>query len=319
MSARSSLAFAFALAFGLACSGPGAGTGATSESASATTEAATTGGSTDGVSSTGAASTADASTATTTSTGDATTTSTGDATTAGCSFLCLDGGGWPPVECGPWNPDCPEGEKCVPFANDGGGSWNANKCVPVARDPKLPGELCTAPLGGLAGLDDCDAESLCWHVNPETDMGYCAPFCGGSERACYYDPASCCEPGFACYISSVGVYALCLKLCSPLLQDCPGLDVCYPVGNAFECAPDVSGDMGSVGDPCEYINVCDPKTFCGDPAAFPGCDLQAGGCCIPFCDLNAPACPDKTVCTPWYDPMDVSPGYEHIGACVIPD
>ena len=39
---------------------------------------------------------------------------------------------------------------------------------------------------------------------------------------------------------------------------------CYPRGinEVFTCVPDASGEMGVYGDPCEYINVCDPGLFC---------------------------------------------------------
>ncbi|MEZ4449138.1 MAG: hypothetical protein R3B09_06635 [Nannocystaceae bacterium] len=77
--------------------------------------------------------------------------------------------------------------------------------------------------------------------------------------------------------------------------------------------------MGAAGEDCDFINACDPGSYCGDPAIYPGCDPNAAGCCIPFCSLKAPDCAMGTACQPWYDPMDgVPPGYEDVGACVIP-
>ena len=36
-------------------------------------------------------------------------------------------------DCDPYAQDCPEGEKCVPYASTGS-DWNANKCVAIMGD-----------------------------------------------------------------------------------------------------------------------------------------------------------------------------------------
>src|SRR5690349_13167900 len=46
-------------------------------------------------------------------------------------------------ECDIWEEDCPEGYKCMPWANDGGNAWNATRCSPIAPDAHAPGESCT--------------------------------------------------------------------------------------------------------------------------------------------------------------------------------
>ena len=216
--------------------------------------------------------------------------------------------------------DCPEGEKCNAWANDGGGAWNSTKCVPVDPDPDDVHEPCSVEGSGVSGIDSCVKGAICWNVDPETNTGHCVGLCQGDEVKCTRDPSSCCPPGFACTVGQMATLILCLQECDPILQDClGGGEVCYPVGNSFECYPDVSGDMGAAGDPCEFINACDPATFCGDPAAYPGCEPMAGWCCIPFCALDNPGtCVAGTECEPWYDPMDVPPGYENLGACLIP-
>ena len=148
--------------------------------------------------------------------------------------------------------------------------------------------------------------------------GVCVALCVGYERKCSEDPASCCDPGAACIISNGGVLILCLPACDPLLQDCDAQgEGCYPVGDTFQCAPDLSGDKGMPGDPCESVTDCDPGTFCGNPAIYPGCDPKAAGCCIPFCELDMPVCVDGTECTPWYA-MTPPPGHEKLGSCLIP-
>src|SRR5262245_15971404 len=51
----------------------------------------------------------------------------GDASSGGAMFVERpDGGG--SNECDVWAQDCPPGEKCMPWANDGGSSWNSLRC-----------------------------------------------------------------------------------------------------------------------------------------------------------------------------------------------
>ncbi|MEZ4448263.1 MAG: hypothetical protein R3B09_02205 [Nannocystaceae bacterium] len=307
------------LAVALAASSPGCvtagseGTSATSTTSGSTTTSSSTG--TDGASSTSAAAT---STSSTGATADVTSSASTDSETAGCVFLCrpdLD----LPDTCEIWDQDCPEGMKCNAWANDGGGAWNSTKCVPVDADPDAVGEACTVVGNGVSGVDSCDKGAMCWNVDPETNEGSCIALCQGNEEKCSYDPLSCCPPGSACTIPAGGNLILCLQTCDPIVQDCDNpYEVCYPVNDSFQCAPDDSGVMGAIGDPCEFINGCDPGTYCGPPEDYPGCDANAAGCCIPFCSLKDPGCVMGTECQPWYDPMNVPPGYEDLGSCVIP-
>jgi hypothetical protein len=93
---------------------------------------------------------------------------------------------------------------------------------------------------------------------------------------------------------------------------------CWGIDQDFVCAPDASGEMGAYGDPCEYLNVCDPGLACIPPEFVPGC--SAAGCCSPFCYLGQPNnCPGATqLCIPWFEPGQSPPGYEHVGVCGIP-
>src|SRR5689334_19955710 len=61
------------------------------------------------------------------------------------------------VECDVWIDDCPVGTKCMPWANDGGNSWNATRCTPLAEDPNGIGEPCTVEGSPVTGIDDCEA------------------------------------------------------------------------------------------------------------------------------------------------------------------
>lgn len=226
-------------------------------------------------------------------------------------------------ECDIWVDDCPLGQKCMPWANDGGGSWNAWKCMPIAEDPKGLGEACTVEDSPASGIDDCAAGSMCWNVEPDTLVGECVAFCMGNEAS-----PTCGDLCSHCAISADGVLLLCLPTCDPLAQNCNEGEGCYPVEETFACAPDVSQEDGALGDPCEFINVCDPGLFCALPgdvpdAIMPDCD-GALGCCVPFCDPTAAdPCPypgfETAECVPWFGDGQLPPCYSGvIGACVLP-
>lgn len=215
------------------------------------------------------------------------------------------------IACSVWDQDCPPGEKCMPWAHDGGNSWTGTRCSPIDPDPQQPGEPCTVQGSGVSGIDDCDVASMCWDVDPETNIGECVAFCMGSEN----DPI-CAEPGHQCTINSDGTLILCIANCNPLAQECLADEGCYDVGDAFLCVPDASGDMGAAGDPCEYTNVCDPGLYCAASDDVPGC--ESSGCCSSYCDLQAPECAEGQECVPYFDDGETPPGYENVGVCVVP-
>ncbi|MBC8066819.1 MAG: hypothetical protein IAG13_00675, partial [Deltaproteobacteria bacterium] len=201
-------------------------------------------------------------------------------------------------ECDVWAQDCPAGMKCMPWANDGGSSWNALRCFDVVDDPNGVGEPCTVVDSSVSGIDDCDHRSMCWDVDPDTLMGTCRSLCHGSEA----NP-TCNDPCDRCPIYGEGVLILCLPSCDPVLQDCGEGSACYPFhDDGFLCSPDASGGDGAPGEPCEFLNVCDPGTACIESDRVPEC--QGSGCCSPFCDVTAEDdCASSiagTVCTPWF-------------------
>ncbi|MFO0634951.1 MAG: ribulose phosphate epimerase [Nannocystaceae bacterium] len=231
----------------------------------------------------------------------------------GCHFICTPD--TPPGECDVWAQDCQEGQKCMPWANDGGSSWNSLKCVDVAQNAGQPGDECHVEGSGVSGIDDCALGAMCWNVNEE-GLGTCVAFCGGT-------PASpvCEDPNASCVIANDGVLTLCLPTCDPLLQDCDPGQACYPVDDGFACGPDASGEMGGFGDPCEFLNVCDPGLFCANAAAVPGC-AGSNGCCTNFCEFsqgNAQCTGQGQECVQWYDAAAAPPGLEDVGACLIPE
>jgi hypothetical protein len=135
------------------------------------------------------------------------------------------------------------------------------------------------------------------------------------------DPV-CDEPGWACGVFNQGVVPLCLPTCDPLVQDCPEGDACYVMYDLLLCMPDHSGpDAGAYGDPCEFINVCDPGLLCIETDVVPGCQSPVG-CCSPLCDTTQPnTCPgmaDGEQCLPIWDPGDGPPEWAHVGVCRLP-
>jgi hypothetical protein len=276
---------------------------------------------TEGESSTGSSSGGETGTTTNTQPTTGTTGSTGGGGSTGttCSFLGCEAtsGGIEPV-CDNWAQDCPEGQKCMPAANDGSTAWNTTVCTDVNPAKKQPGDECTVEGSGVSGIDDCDKGVMCWEVDPATNIGTCVAQCTGSPDA------PLCGLGGTCFISNDGVLNLCLPLCDPLAQDCPGTGLCIPnpKNNAeFTCVLDASGEEGQAFDACEYINVCDKGLLCANPMLATECDPAAIGCCLPFCPLDeVPSmCPGANLeCIPWFDVGTAPPGYENVGFCGIP-
>jgi hypothetical protein len=207
------------------------------------------------------------------------------------------------VECNTWDDDCPEGEKCSAWANDGGNAWNATRCVPLARDPAAPGEQCTVQGSGVSGIDSCDVGSMCWDVTPEGE-GTCVSFCMGDP----VDPE--CDPTSRCVFSGRGTLALCLPQCNPLDPTSCDKDLgCYPThDDALTCG--VPDDSREAFETCQIHNDCTPGNLCVPSANVGAClDPAADRCCTPWCDLQAPDCPGATVCDPFLTP------FENVGVC----
>jgi hypothetical protein len=231
----------------------------------------------------------------------------------------IPGGDWGSMdECSVWEQDCPEGEKCMPWANDGGSSWNATRCSPLEPDAGGPGEPCTVEGSVGSGIDDCELGAMCWNVDPETNMGECVAFCIGSEE----NPL-CANECDHCRLTGDGVLILCLPQCDPMAQDCGEGMGCYPDYVSFSCVPDASGAAGGVGEPCEFINVCDPGSACIPSDWVPACE-DATGCCAPFCDVDGPPVCEALLpgssCLPWEDglPAEACVGPATIGVCSVP-
>lgn len=226
----------------------------------------------------------------------------------GGMFIPIPDGGGVGVECDIWAQDCAKGEKCAAWANDGGGSWNATRCVPVDDAPVGVGETCVAEGGGTSGVDNCDATSMCWDVDADTGEGTCVALCDGTPES------PTCEPeATACSIANEGVIILCLPICNPLADECEEGQGCFPVGEFFQCAPVADG--AAPGEECAFLNACEDGA-CVDAKVVPGC--TGGACCTGYCDLDGDGseCLAGQECVPWYDMGDEPDAcLEGIGIC----
>lgn len=237
---------------------------------------------------------------------------------SGGGFIERPDGGGPAVECDLWAQDCPGSEKCMPWINDGGSSWNATRCVPLSDNPAQPGDPCTVEGNAGTGMDDCDLATMCWAVDGETNEGVCVGLCEGSP-----DSPQCSDPSSTCSITNDGVLPLCLPTCDPLLQDCAESMGCYwlPGDGGFVCVQDVSGELGAPGESCDgfTLNRCDPGSQCLAATAVPGC-TSGTSCCSSFCDLEdaAPGCMAMQECTALFAEGEAPPGTETYGVCAVP-
>lgn len=220
----------------------------------------------------------------------------------------------PENTCDIYAQDCPDGQKCNAWSSDGDSSWDATGCFPIDPNPDPIGSPCTSDGGGVSGVDSCEKGAMCWGIDSQTGEGTCVELC-----TCAPDQPICTTPNTTCVISNAGVLNLCLPVCDPLDPDaCGDEEVCLsnPLdGKYFICIIDASGEEGQAGDPCQYANACDPAHACLSPDSFPGCDVSEVGCCVPYCDLAAPNCPQGTECAPFYEAGKAPQCFEDVGIC----
>lgn len=189
-------------------------------------------------------------------------------------------------ECDQFTQDCTRGEKCVPWANDGGVVWNANKCVPIEPAAAAVGEPCVVVNTYATGLDDCEFGAICFGVDPVTNEGVCVPMCTGTGD----EPV--CPDGLACTLSFDGVLNVCLEPCDPLAPSCAAGEVCahaadLPLGERpFLCHPTPQFEPQPEGSACGDLRLCDAGLGCVPAAYVPGCMEES--CCTRLGDLAAP-------------------------------
>lgn len=234
------------------------------------------------------------------------TSDDGDTFDSGKLLIENPDGGGTGIECDIWDQDCIRGKKCVPWANDGGGMWNASRCSPLDPAPSDIGEPCHVEDNPYSGIDDCGPASMCWDVDPVTLIGECVPFCAGGES----HPT--CGDGTSCWFDFEGVVLVCLPSCDPLTPACADGEVCagmtfYQPGlpPSFACLPAAQFQPRAYGEECRYFDVCDVNLVCVRDNDVPSC--AGDRCCTVIGPLeNPPVCPDETqTCIPFDDAMDV--------------
>ncbi len=205
--------------------------------------------------------------------------------------------------CSAWTQNCPEGFKCTLKAD-----VSDTQCVIDEENSKMPGDVCV--VNGF-GFDNCEKGAFCSDVDAETLEGRCMPLCVEGD--------SPCPPDYYCYsLSRGGLDAgICIARCDVLEQDCLYGEVCFPNSQIGSICEPGSGE-GSYGDPCEFVNACEPGLACLFQEAAPDC--KGSGCCSPFCDTSAPnTCPGAgEVCTSWYGEGNAPAGEENLGICALP-
>lgn len=288
------LAASLGLAAGITGCGPAVDAGSSMEGSSSSTNGSTTG----GVQTSGPAVTT-ASTFTTTGsreeTGSSSSTtffgsSGGSEESTGIGQFIQDpdgGGGVYGLECSVWDQDCARGEKCVPWANDGSNVWNSTVCRPIDPKGHPAGEACVVEDSVVSGFDDCDADSYCFDVDPETLEGTCVAFCEGSEL----EP-SCANSMQTCVTENHGSVTFCLDACDPLGAGCDeGRSCVASRPGSFVC---VRPGESAVGEACTQFTDCTPGASC-DPSE--GSDAV----CTSPCNPLEEGCDPGSVCQPWGD------------------
>ena len=127
-------------------------------------------------------------------------------------------------ECDVFMQDCAKGEKCMPWANDGGEVWNASRCTPIDPAPVGPGEPCTVEGSGTTGIDTCVLGAMCFYVDAKTTEGVCVEMCSNSE-----DAPVCLEG--TCVVQFEGALPLCFETCDPEVASCEKDEACEPVAD----------------------------------------------------------------------------------------
>lgn len=212
-----------------------------------------------------------------------------------------------PIRCDTFEQDCPAGYKCNPSSNDGNLALDWTTCVPVSEEPDAIGEPCSWETDSQSGLDSCEVGAACHNRDWFARSGHCLELCGGTVR----NPA-CRDEGDRCFVSTSTSVHSCHKPCSLDSDPCRPHERCVPTSSdGLHCVALAEGP-GQLGDACVGPAECADGLLCG-PSAPSLCGDDSELCCLPLCDVNAPNCPNKLVCAPWYD--DPPPGNEQVGVC----
>ncbi len=238
----------------------------------------------------------------------------------GCTFTCPPplppattggSGGNGGTECDLVRQDCPRGEKCMPWGNDGGAHWNATRCSPLAEVPNAPGDPCQVEGSGFSGIDDCALGTMCWQVDPATNEGTCAAICDALPMG------PTCPPSQEC-VTLDDTVPLCVDGCDPIAQDCPAGQSCTLVDQQFYCGTEPQEPIPLGGACSAPSSSCAGGQLCAYGPGF-DCGEANEGCCAEICAVDDPnACQGVGgVCIPWY-PVAPPPEYANVGVCDPP-
>ncbi|MCA9690122.1 MAG: hypothetical protein R3A51_16555 [Nannocystaceae bacterium] len=224
--------------------------------------------------------------------------------------------------CSLLSQDCPEGEKCVPWNEDGGIFPTGVKCVQEFPNPDTIGSKCTVQQFG-SGEDSCEKGSMCLDLDNDGEAT-CIEFCMGDNQSDSY----CMDNNYTCVELFVPVVPLCFRKCDPLVQDCPDGEGCFmdaPMLGAegFVCMPlvqNLSPGGGVYGEGCIAMSNCVPGYSCVFAENVPDCNGNVY-CCTPWCNIteDQPCLEydEKLNCIPWYTEGTAPPGFEQVGICGI--
>lgn len=211
------------------------------------------------------------------------------------------------AECDPYTPgSCPMGQKCSVVLH-GAGSDTATiafECVPSPARPRGEGVLCgrfgfdaidgtPAATGDTDLTDDCQQGLFCF-----TDAGGRFNRC---QQLCGADGITCPDRNFCLTLNSEPPFGLCRRAsdCDPVFQTgCAPGEGCYLIGSTtgdllgtcFTFSAE-DGGTGAPGEPCMFIDTCQPGSQCypeilGDGGV--GMDRR----CRPFCATGPTMLPD---------------------------
>lgn len=236
------------------------------------------------------------------------TPDTGDPITTSTTFPETTG---EVIPCELHEQNCPEGQKCSVVAMSADDLFQGTfQCVPLHPDPVPPHAACDVFGDPADGTDNCELGSICLFPD-DAGIGECFAFCNFASRMI-------CPAGDFCIGATCQscTWSFCDSPCDLLdPATCNPGDVCSPAGDIWTCTFDASGDLGQHGDPCMFVNSCDPGHACVDSQLTADCG--GDGCCAAACDLTAPDCPAATTCKPWYaDGTAPTDELAELGVCV---
>lgn len=213
----------------------------------------------------------------------------------------------PAQECDPGRQDCPEGQKCTPYAVLEDCCVDTTRCVPVTG-ARAAGEACTR----ADDTDDCARGLFCLTAQSGgAGPGTCVALCDVD------DPGSCGADH--CVQFNDGVLPLCRAACDPLMQTCPEGQACYAVltEQAFVClTSSYAPGHGGAGEACATVSGCQAGLLCAPASELAACPGDL--CCTPLCPIGSDLCAPPLACEQVYD-VDAYPEYAGVGYCRVPE